>query len=65
MNRWLRENGDPRTGSVDWLRWIEEVGFFETKNYIHRVIENAVVYEQLYPQNASMGRSRDVSDFLR
>jgi soluble lytic murein transglycosylase len=64
VNRWLRENGDPRqTG--DWLRWIEEVGFFETKNYIHRVIENAVVYEALYPHNASTGRSRDVGDFLR
>ncbi|MGB3167648.1 MAG: lytic transglycosylase domain-containing protein [Alteraurantiacibacter sp.] len=64
VNRWLRENGDPRrTG--DWLRWIEEVGFFETKNYIHRVIENAVVYETLYPERASLGRSRDVSDFLR
>lgn len=64
VNRWLRENGDPRqTG--DWLRWIEEVGFFETKNYIQRVIENAVVYEALYPDRATMGRSRSVSDFLR
>ncbi|WAT18030.1 lytic transglycosylase domain-containing protein [Aurantiacibacter sp. MUD11] len=62
VNRWLRENGDPRqTG--DWLRWIEEIGFFETKNYVQRVIENAVVYETLYPDEA--GRSRDVTDFLR
>lgn len=65
VNRWLRENGDPRTGEVEWLRWIEEVEFFETKNYIHRVIENAVVYEALYPERASMGRSRDVGDFVR
>ncbi|WP_340588039.1 lytic transglycosylase domain-containing protein [Erythrobacter alti] len=64
VNRWLRENGDPRqTG--DWLRWIEEIGFFETKNYVQRVVENAVVYEALYPERASMRRSRDVSDFLR
>ncbi len=64
VNRWLRENGDPRrTG--DWLRWIEEISFFETKNYVQRVVENAVVYEVLYPERASMGRSRDVSDFLR
>ncbi|MCB2067099.1 MAG: lytic transglycosylase domain-containing protein [Erythrobacter sp.] len=64
VNRWLRENGDPRTGNVDWLRWIEEVQFFETKNYIQRVIENAVVYEALYPEQAG-GRSRGVEDFLR
>ncbi|WP_339390184.1 lytic transglycosylase domain-containing protein [Erythrobacter sp. EC-HK427] len=64
VNRWLRENGDPRV-TGDWLRWIEEIGFFETKNYVHRVVENAVVYEHLYPENATMGRSRLVSDFLR
>ncbi|WP_234027361.1 lytic transglycosylase domain-containing protein [Aurantiacibacter arachoides] len=64
VNRWLRENGDPRqTG--DWLRWIEEITFFETKNYVQRVVENAVVYEALYPDRASMGRSRAVTDFLR
>ena len=65
VNRWLRENGDPRrTG--DWLRWIEEIGFFETKNYVQRVIENAVVYEHLYPERTGRaGAPRDVEDFLR
>lgn len=64
VNRWLRENGDPRqTG--DWLRWIEEIGFFETKNYVQRVIENAVVYETLYPERAGRTQGRDVEDFLQ
>ncbi|MFB0611100.1 lytic transglycosylase domain-containing protein [Aurantiacibacter poecillastricola] len=64
VNRWLRENGDPRqTG--DWLRWIEEIGFFETKNYVQRVIENAVVYENLYPDRSGRAQPRDVEDFLR
>ena len=44
---------------------IEKVPFFETKNYIHRVIENAAVYEQLYPDRTPYGRARTVSDFLR
>ncbi|WP_338244236.1 lytic transglycosylase domain-containing protein [Aurantiacibacter hainanensis] len=65
VNRWLRENGDPRTGQVDWLRWIEEIGYFETKNYVQRVIENAAVYEHLYPDRASAVRPRHVGDFLR
>ncbi len=63
VNRWLRENGDPRTGEVEWIEWIERIGFFETKNYVQRVLENAVVYEALYPEDA--GRSRDLSYFLR
>ncbi|MFA9200576.1 MAG: lytic transglycosylase domain-containing protein, partial [Cypionkella sp.] len=50
VNKWLRANGDPRTGAVDWLRWIEEIPIFETRNYVARVIENAVVYEALHPE---------------
>ena len=65
VNKWLRANGDPRTGAIGWLEWIEKVPFFETKNYIHRVIENAAVYEQLYPDRTPYGRARTVSDFLR
>jgi len=65
VNRWLRENGDPRTGAVDWLEWIEKISFFETKNYVQRVIENAVVYEQLYPEQASYRRARTAEEFLR
>jgi len=64
VNKWLRENGDPRTGAIDWLEWIEKIGFFETKNYVQRVLENAVVYEQLYPDQASYVRARTVEDFL-
>jgi soluble lytic murein transglycosylase len=64
VNRWLRSLGDPRTGSVDWLTWIERIPFFETKNYVHRVIENAAVYEHLYPEQASYGRPRLAGDFL-
>lgn len=65
VNKWLSANGDPRTGSVSWIDWIERIPFFETKNYVTRVIENAVVYEQLYPENAPFGRARGVEDFLR
>jgi len=50
VNKWLRANGDPRTGSIEWLRWIEQIPIFETKNYVQRVIENAVVYEALHPE---------------
>jgi len=65
VNKWLRENGDPRTGAVGWVEWIEKIPFFETKNYVTRVIENAVVYEALYPDQVPTGRSRTVQDFLR
>lgn len=65
VNKWLRANGDPRTGSVAWIDWIERIPIYETKNYVQRVLENAADYEQLYPARAQMGQPRTVSDFLR
>src|SRR3546814_15823576 len=47
VNKWLRANGDPRTGSVAILDWIEAIPLFETQNYVQRVLENAVVYDTL------------------
>ncbi|WP_334182469.1 lytic transglycosylase domain-containing protein [Novosphingobium sp.] len=49
VNKWLAANGDPRTGAVDWIDWLEQIPIYETKNYIQRVLENAVVYESMYP----------------
>ncbi|WP_133365510.1 lytic transglycosylase domain-containing protein [Qipengyuania sediminis] len=65
VNKWLRANGDPRQGGVSWIDWIERIPLSETRNYVHRVIENAAAYEQLYPARAPGGRPRVVSDFLR
>ncbi|MCT2400720.1 lytic transglycosylase domain-containing protein [Novosphingobium mangrovi (ex Huang et al. 2023)] len=52
VNKWLRANGDPRTGAVDWIRWIEMIPIYETKNYVQRVLENAVDYEAIYPDKS-------------
>jgi soluble lytic murein transglycosylase len=52
VNKWLRANGDPRLPGGDMLRWVEDIPYFETKNYVQRVLENAVVYDLLHPQRA-------------
>ena len=52
VNKWLRANGDPRTGAVDMVDWIEMIPFQETRNYVQRVIENAVVYDLMNPVHA-------------
>jgi soluble lytic murein transglycosylase len=64
VNKWLAANGDPRTGGIDWLRWIEQIPIFETKNYVQRVIENAVVYEALHPERVRYGSPRGVSQLI-
>ena len=65
VNKWIRANGDPRTGAVDWVTWIEEIPIYETKNYVQRVLENAATYEELYPDKAPYGHPRTVAQFLR
>lgn len=46
VNQWLRGNGDPRTGRVDWIDWIELIPVYETRNYVQRVTESYVVYNE-------------------
>lgn len=43
-NQWVRDYGDPRTGQIDPVDWVEFVPFSETRNYIQRVLENIQVY---------------------
>ena len=47
VNKWLRANGDPRNGTIEMVDWIEAIPIFETRNYVQRVLENAVVYDTL------------------
>jgi len=63
VRQWIRLNGDPRRGDIDWVTWIEKIpANFETRYYVMRVIGNAVSYSHMYPQEA--GRPRTVDTFL-
>ncbi len=64
VNRWLRANGDPRTGSIGWLEWMERIPISETRNYVQRVIENAVVYDAMNPAKANYRGDNPVSHYL-
>lgn len=42
--QWIEKYGDPRTGEIDPIDWIESTPFSETRNYVQRVMENMQVY---------------------
>jgi soluble lytic murein transglycosylase len=44
IHDWVRLYGDPRTGQVDIVDWMERIPFSETRNYVQRVLENLQVY---------------------
>ena len=59
VNKWLAANGDPRQGQIDMIDWIEAIPFSETRGYVQRVLENAVVYDLLNPERSrSQGQAR-------
>ena len=45
VRRWLKDNGDPRQPGVDPIQWIERISYRETRDYVQRVLEGAVVYD--------------------
>lgn len=63
VNRWLRTLGDPRQDR-DVLDWIEAIPFSETRNYVQRVLENAVVYDALNPAKANVRSNTPLSTYL-
>lgn len=45
VRKWIAANGEPGTGDVDAIDWIERIPFGETRNYVQRVLENMAVYK--------------------
>ncbi len=41
---WIDMFGDPRTGEIDLIDWIELIPISETRNYVQRVMESVYVY---------------------
>ena len=64
VNKWLKANGDPRTGEIEWIDWMERIGLSETRNYVQRVLENAVVYEVMNPDQARMRGTNPLSQYI-
>ena len=48
-NRLIKDFGDPRKMAEmdDVVDWIESINYKETRNYVQRILENLVIYEQI------------------
>jgi soluble lytic murein transglycosylase len=47
VRRWLKSFGDPNRSVEDAIDWIESIPFYETRNYVQRVLENFTMYRGL------------------
>lgn len=53
VKKWIAAYGDPRLPEVDAVDWIERIPFYETRNYVQRVMENLQVYRQRLNQRTA------------
>ncbi len=53
VDEWVGQFGDPRSGGVSMLDWMELIPFAETRNYVQRVLENLAIYRALDPAAAA------------
>lgn len=64
VRKFIAQNGDPRTGSLDILQWIEAIPLSETRGYVYRVLENAVIYDALHPDRRGEMPKTPLSRYL-
>jgi soluble lytic murein transglycosylase len=64
VNKFIRANGDPRQPGVDVVDWIEAIPLTETRAYVQKVLENAVVYDLFNPERARTPQKDRLSYYL-
>lgn len=50
VDSWVDRFGDPRAEQVDAIDWVEKIPYWETRNYVQRVLSDFVNYLVLYQQ---------------
>ncbi|MGI4877737.1 MAG: lytic transglycosylase domain-containing protein [Janthinobacterium lividum] len=64
VRRFIALNGDPRIPGTDVVDWVEAIPFSETRDYVQRVLANAVVYDLLHPATTVMPTNNRLSAYL-
>ena len=67
VRKWVQAYGDPRNPQVDTIDWVERIPFYETRNYVQRVMENLEVYrarlkEKPAPAAAAAATAADATE---
>jgi soluble lytic murein transglycosylase len=60
--KWIEAYGDPRSGQVDPVDWVERIPFSETRNYVQRVMENLAVYRRRLDERSALLTSSEIRD---
>ncbi len=64
VRKWIAQYGDPRSGGVDPIDWVEDIPFTETRGYVQNVLANTVVYDTINPARANQSNVGRLSYYL-
>ncbi|MDP3371363.1 MAG: lytic transglycosylase domain-containing protein [Candidatus Paracaedibacteraceae bacterium] len=65
IQEWINNYGDPRNPDVDIVNWIECIPYYETRNYVQRVLENFMVYQQFLNEEAGKPTAKTLLSYLK
>jgi soluble lytic murein transglycosylase len=62
VDKWLKLHGDPRKmkSTRDVLDWLELIPFYETRNYVQRVLENLQIYRVIIDKKNNFSLANDL-----
>ena len=60
VREWVAEYGDPRSGKVDPIDWVESIPFQETRQYVQKVLQNTQVYRARLAPETMRSMSADL-----
>lgn len=62
VDKWLKIYGDPRTvkNTRDVIEWLERIPFYETRNYVQRVLENLQIYRVIINEDSKFNMRNDL-----
>ena len=63
IDRWIaKPDGDPRKLKTirQVIHWIESIPYYETRDYVQRVLENVQVFKKVLNKQAKLELKRDL-----
>lgn len=55
VREWIEQFGNPMDPNVDIIDWIELIPYAETRNYVQRVMENFIIYQERFKNSLKSG----------
>lgn len=66
VEKWIKAFGNPNDSSVNIINWMESIPFKETREYVQKVLESILIYEQIMVEQGLMRKiDLDLVDVIR